>query len=124
MKHIWLIDDDADDREVFGMALETTGLEARLSYSHNGEEALESATALDFSPPDYIFLDLNMPKLDGLGFLKEIRARGLCQGIPVFIYTTSSRGPDIDQCLALGGKLITKHSSFDELCADLLRTIR
>jgi CheY-like chemotaxis protein len=119
MKHIWLIDDDADDREVFAMALSAIGLQVGLYFSHNGEEALKAATAGDFGLPDYIFLDLNMPKLGGLGFLKELRARGLYQGIPVFIYTTSSRGPDIDQCVALGGKLMTKHSSFDELCNDL-----
>lgn len=123
MKHIWLIDDDADDREVFGMALVSLGLEAGLHCSSNGEEALLWASSQNFNKPDYIFLDLNMPRLGGLGFLQEIRERGLCKDIPVFIYTTSSRGHDIDECMALGGKLMTKHSSFSALCEDLKRQL-
>lgn len=123
MKHIWLIDDDADDREVFGMALDSIGLPTRLLFSQNGEEALRTATNEAFIHPDYIFLDLNMPRMNGLSFLKEIRSMRLCEGIPVFIYTTSSRGYDIDQCLALGGRLMTKHSSFNALCDDLKRLL-
>lgn len=123
MKKVWLIDDDLEDREVFEMALASLELPTRFFYSDNGETALEQVASTAFQTPDYIFLDLNMPKLGGLAFLSEIRSRNICHDVPVFIYTTSSMGTDIDACIRMGGVLVTKHSSFAALCADLQKLL-
>lgn len=123
MKRIWLIDDDQDDKEVFELALGKLDVETQLSYAANGEHALQAANDPAFLRPDYIFLDMNMPRINGLEFLTKLRNGRLFEGVPVFIYSTSSVGPDIDKCLSLGGILLTKHSSFTALCEELERRL-
>lgn len=119
MKKIWLIDDDEDDIEIFDSALRTLTIKNSLIIAKNGEEALQQILSSTIVDPDYIFLDLNMPKMNGLKFLTALRQKKVFDGVPVFIYTTSSFGPDIDHCVNMGGKLVTKHSSFVALCSEL-----
>ncbi|RYD55241.1 MAG: response regulator [Sphingobacteriales bacterium] len=123
MRKVLLVDDDADDKEMFELALETLPVDTDLSYAANGQEALELITSPDFSDPDYIFLDLNMPKVGGVGFLSQLRELDMLTDVPVYIYTTSQYGADIDRCVEMGGTLCTKSSSFKELCTMLSTTI-
>jgi CheY-like chemotaxis protein len=66
--------------------------------------------------PMVIFLDLNMPKMDGRECLKEIKNNDRLKDIPVVIYTTSSHLRDIEETRNLGAKgFISKPSSLVEL---------
>lgn len=123
MKRIFLIDDDVDDREMFQLALDTLPGEILLNCAANGEIALQLIADAAFIQPDFIFLDLNMPKMGGLDFLVELRKQQLCADVPVYIYTTSFVGRDVDRCLELGGRLCIKHSSFADLCLELERLV-
>lgn len=121
---VLLIDDDTDDRELFEMALDELSVNTEFVYACDGEEALKLVSDPGFMQPHYIFLDLNMPRINGVAFLEELRRRNLYARVPVYIYTTSSGGNDIEKCQRLDGQLFTKHSSYRDLVNDLKERIR
>ena len=66
------------------------------------------------------FVDLNMPRMGGMQFLKEIKQTETLKDIPVIIYTTSSNPGDIAKTKELGAvSFVTKPSRFSELCSFL-----
>lgn len=121
MKKVFLIDDDADDREIFRNALDTIEIECELVEASDGHQALELVKDKNFSVPDVIFLDLNMPKVGGLDVLKKLRQIEHYNQAEVIMYTTSSMQQDKDNCFNAGATgFITKHYDFASLC-DALR---
>jgi CheY-like chemotaxis protein len=111
-----LIDDDQDDQEIFTLALEDSGLNMECVISSNASEALQKLTQDDTFLPNYIFLDLNMPRINGIQLLTEIKKVSRLQHIPVVIYSTSSHPKDKDATLKLGASaFITKPSGIKEL---------
>jgi CheY-like chemotaxis protein len=119
---LFLVDDDIDDHEIFKSALAKVDEDLELITATNGYEALNILSIAN-KLPDYIFVDLNMPRMGGLQFLKEIKKTDKLKNIPVIIYTTSSNPIDIAQTKELGAILfITKPSRFSELC-NLLRSL-
>lgn len=83
----YLIDDDPDDQEFFAMALEDVNPAIELHTADNGVEAIEKLSSR-FSP-GVIFLDLNMPRIDGWECLQRIREMAHLKQTPVIIYSTS-----------------------------------
>src|SRR5690349_6135015 len=84
IKSILLVDDDQDDKYFFSTALQEVDAEVSLVTAGDGLEALEK---LKSSRPDVILLDLVMPRMNGLRFLKEIKRLPSLSAIPVIIYT-------------------------------------
>jgi CheY-like chemotaxis protein len=116
---LFLVDDDIDDHEIFKSALAKVDEGLALLTATNGYEALEALSAANILP-DYIFVDLNMPRMGGLQFLKEIKQTEILKDIPVIIYTTSSNPGDIAKTKELGAiSFVTKPSRFSELCSFL-----
>lgn len=114
-KTCFLIDDDVDDQEIFVMALDQLNIQFNCIVANNGNEALQK---LKREPvlPDYIFLDLNMPRMNGKECLKELKKNERLQNIPVIIYTTSSSKADMEDTLKLGAAgFITKPFSLKDL---------
>ena len=112
----FLIDDDEDDREIFTLALEDANRSYKCITAVNGKDALEKLHADQTFIPDFIFLDLNMPVMNGKQFLKEIKTIPRLAHIPVVIYTTSSYEKDIEETKQLGAThYIVKPSSIDTL---------
>jgi CheY-like chemotaxis protein len=119
---LFLVDDDLDDHEIFKSALEKVDEGVELISATNGFEALNILATAN-TLPDYIFVDLNMPRMDGFQFLKEIKQTDTLRDLPVIIYTTSSNPIDITRTKELGAvSFITKPSLFSELC-NLLRSL-
>ncbi|MBC9934013.1 response regulator [Chitinophaga qingshengii] len=111
---VLLIDDDIDDRMIFGDVLKELVPDIIYNEAINGEDAL--AQLESGLVPDLIFLDLNMPRIDGKQFLAEIRQIAHLRHIPVIIYTTSSHESDKKETRALGASyFITKPNSLHEL---------
>ena len=120
---LFLIDDDPDDQHVFAEALSEIDTSVRLFTASNGLEALETLRQSTTSLPDLIFLDLNMPKMNGKQFLKEIKNDPRLQHIPVVIYTTSSAKADKEESLQLGATgFIVKPDSYGAVC-DAIRSV-
>ncbi len=118
-KIIFLIDDDIDDQEFFLEAVKEVDpdIECHLASScDEGLELLNNSSVL----PDYIFLDLNMPKVDGKKCLLELKKNARSKDIPVIIYSTSSLKKDIDETKAMGAvHFLTKPAAFRELCESI-----
>jgi CheY-like chemotaxis protein len=107
-------EDDIEDLDTFCEVLASINPSIKCINARDGQEALEileNAVVL----PDYIFLDINMPTMDGKSCLKNIRKDERFKTIPVVIYTTSSNKKDIDLCMQLGAaEYIQKPNSMKE----------
>lgn len=119
---ILLIDDDPDDQEIFREAASIVVPDIRCVVARDGEEgvaALEKMAEL----PDYIFLDVNMPKMDGKEFLKHVKAHPRFKPVPVIMYSTSKHASELGEYFKLGASnYITKPSEF-QLLLTYLRSV-
>jgi CheY-like chemotaxis protein len=114
-RNLLLIDDDEDDQEIFLTAVEQVAASINCMALCNGRDALKKLTAKEISP-DVIFLDLNMPVMNGQQFLFEIKNIEDLKDIPVIIFSTSAHQPTIFLTKTLGAEdFITKPNSYDEL---------
>ncbi len=115
-KRFLLVDDDMDDTYLFCQVLAEVDPGIQFATASNGQDALEQLFAEGAPLPDVIFMDLNMPRMDGKQCLFEIKQHPKLQHIPVMMYTTSSHSTDIEQTMQLGAVcFITKPSDFKEL---------
>lgn len=112
----FLADDDPDDVDLFGDVLKDVDSAIRLRTAGDGQETLFKLRSEGVDLPDVIFLDLNMPRMGGKECLKELKADGQLQSVPVIMYTTSSQSRDIEEAMLNGAVcFITKPSSLKEL---------
>ena len=88
-KPIMLVEDDRIDAMTLRRALKDLNVTNRLVHTTNGEEALEYLQNQENEKPCVIFLDLNMPKMNGVEFLKIAKADTELRRLPVVILTTS-----------------------------------
>jgi len=119
MKTVFLVDDDSDDREIFKEVLLSLNIGLKYEEAKNGAEAWEKLNSNTFDKPDLIFLDLNMPIMDGRQFLKLIKQNQNFDTIPVIIYTTSSNETDKNFALQNEALFMTKQYSMAVLRSDL-----
>ena len=120
-KRILLVDDDKDDQEMFCEALAEIYPSINCAIANNGLEALQIAQ----EPPPYelIFLDLNMPKMDGFECLRRFREIKSYQQVPIIIVSTSDDHNQKLRCKSLGASdYFTKSTSFEPLIRKL-RTV-
>lgn len=123
-RHIFLADDDSDDREIFAEALSEIASSAILTQAVDGLDLMTQLYVPPVPLPDIVFLDLNMPRKSGMDCLKAIREdqNGL-QDLKIVILTTSSGFKDIEEAYKLGASLFaTKPSSFASL-KEMIRSI-
>lgn len=114
-KVILVVDDDADDRALFAEALYEMDDSAVFFTATNGEEALHLLEHENVKP-DVIFLDLNMPRIDGKQLLSLLRRDARFRHIPVIVLTTSHLSKDKIEVAQLGAtQYITKASSMSAL---------
>lgn len=118
-RNIYLADDDHDDRVMFAEALFEIDSTVILTQAQDGQELMEILYKQPESLPDIIFMDINMPKQDGLKCLEEIRnQRGNLKELFVIILSTSSDPLVIDKAFDLGATFYAvKPSTFDDLKA-------
>ena len=113
MKHILIIDDAATVRLYHRNILEAAGYS--VDEAINGIEALEKALV---KPYDLYIVDVNMPKLDGYGFLKEFRLQENIKQAPAIMVTTEAGANDRTLGYAAGANLyLTKPIKPSELVA-------
>lgn len=123
MVNILQIDDDEVDCMNLVRAFKKNNILNPLHIAHNGVEALDklrgSNGAERISPtPRVILLDINMPKMNGIEFLKEIRADKELHNLSVFVMTTSNSDKDIVDAYEYNvAGYIVKPISFDKFVA-------
>ena len=117
-KNIWLADDDPDDATFFEDAILEVFPGASVLTIPNGEELLSH---LDAGRPDFLFLDLNMPLLDGRDSLRSIREKAHCRQLPIIVYSSSPHDNDLMICYGLGANLYVRKPN---RYGDIVRTIK
>lgn len=118
--HLYIIDDDIEDQEIFIEAVKEVSEHIRCSSSTSGEDALNDLEREMQTRPDLIFLDLNMPKLNGKQVLREIKNKPELKAIPVIMYSTSFAPRDIEEIRQIGAAHhLLKPSRFNDLCSAL-----
>jgi two-component system chemotaxis response regulator CheY len=97
-----IVDDSSVMRKIVERALRQAGLDALVVHeAGTGAEGLE---LLRSKPVDLIRSDINMPTMDGLEFLRQIRAQNLAQGVPVVMITTESSEEHVKQAIQSGAQ--------------------
>ena len=89
IRRILLADDDKDDIILFEDVLEELHLSTHLTTVNNGEQLMQLLNDEKELLPDILFLDLNMPRKDGLYCLSQMKNKERLKYIPVIIFSTS-----------------------------------
>jgi CheY-like chemotaxis protein len=113
--YILLAEDDLDDCFLFREALDDLNLKIDLQIVHDGVQLLDFLTATSV-PPRMLFLDLNMPKKNGLDSMREIKQSPALRDIPVVVFSTSHYEPEVEFMFSHGAQFyIKKPSAFSKL---------
>ncbi len=98
LREILLIDDSESDNFIHSRIIKKAGVAAKTTIKYSGEEGLEYLRTLineDYPRPDLIFLDINMPGMDGFEFLEHYENLEVVQKADVVIaMLTTSTSPD------------------------------
>ena len=122
ISNVFYAEDDGDDRQFFVDAFKIVDPGINCIVAGDGQEALEKLPNTS-PPPDIIFLDINMPLVDGFECLQEIKKRPEFSAIPVVIISTTEHPNNAIRSNELGAdRFVTKPSSFTTYC-DLVRQI-
>ncbi len=110
-----LIDDDEDDRDFFRMAVAEVDYPVHCQLATGANDGIALLAKKEFIP-DYIFLDLNMPGVDGRTCLRALKSNADTKDIPVIIFTTSSEVSDMEAVKKMGAMtFMTKPPGIDQL---------
>lgn len=114
-----IVDDDKDDIDIFIEAVNALDPSIKCHSANNGLAGLNLVNSLD-QKPDYIFVDMNMPKISGKQFIAEIRKNSLFNKIKLVIYSTSKPNSN---ALYGADEFISKPTSQEELCLSVAKVI-
>ncbi len=116
-------DDDADDCALLFEALCKIDPSITCLIANDGREALELLHGTS-TLPDSIFLDVNMPVMDGKKCLQELKKDTKLKNIPVIIWSTTKSLLEVNQLYSLGAsEFRSKPNTFNELCLSLANVI-
>ena len=108
-KVILLVEDNPDDQDLALRAFQRGEVTNPVAVAHDGIEALDYLhgtgvhAGRDVSvQPAVVLLDLKMPRMDGFGVLRNIRADARTQCVPVVMLTSSREDQDVLECYRLG----------------------
>jgi two-component system chemotaxis response regulator CheY len=97
-----IVDDSSVMRKIVERALRQAGLE--LMVVHEAGSGTEGLDLLKAKQVDLILSDINMPSMDGLEFLRQVRAQNLAPGVPVVMITTESSEEHVKQAILAGAQ--------------------
>jgi len=113
---ILLVDDDLEDREIFCEAIEEIDPSIKCLIAKDGNEAIQLLTRDYVVLPDYIFLDINMPLMNGKECLQIIKGDPKLKDIPVIIYSTTAPALQAAEYLRIGAEeILVKPATYSEL---------
>jgi two-component system, chemotaxis family, chemotaxis protein CheY len=98
MKRAMVVDDSLTVRLYVRQVLEALG-DLEVVDAQNGIEGLEKAL---LTPVDLLIVDVNMPKMDGYSFVREVRGRAALRAIPIIMATTEDKDADRDRAYSVG----------------------
>ena len=118
MATVLMVDDVPLFRDVVLHALQRAG--HQVTCAANGAAAME---ALKTIRPDLILLDLAMPEMNGLAFLRQLRADRMLSRTPVIVVSALSETPEVKEAMKIGvqGHLLKSRFSLEQLIAQVKR---
>src|SRR5688500_3434860 len=120
--NVLFIDDDPEDLELFSEAAKSFGPDYKITMTTNGKDGV---SLLKQTLPDFVFLDINMPEVDGKMVLKWIRRERSLDSVTVCILSTSISLEECRMYKNMGANhCLRKPSSFEELKASLLGALK
>jgi CheY-like chemotaxis protein len=116
LMHILLADDDEDDCLVFKEAFEEIKIKTNVKTVNDGVELMEHLSQPGIVMPHILFLDLNMPRKNGIDCLQEIKHSDHIKDMAIAIYSTSASEEDIEETFVKGANVyIRKPNDFNTL---------
>ncbi len=123
--NILLAEDDEDDRLFFKEAIDELKINTVVHFVHDGVQLMNYLKNDETMLPHLLFLDINMPRKNGMQALDEIRHDARLKDLSVAIYSTSSAQKDVEEALSKGANIyITKPSDFEQLKKILAKAIK
>jgi DNA-binding response OmpR family regulator len=119
---IFLIEDDEDDQEIFLLALKKIDTNIECRVARDGVEGLKALADRSFLP-DFIFVDINMPKINGIDCLVGIRRLDHLQNTKVIMYSTSADDGITMQCKAAGANEVLIKPPLLRVLVESVRTV-
>ncbi|MHA7056985.1 response regulator [Aquimarina sp. M1] len=111
-----LAKDDPDDSELFSRIINEISQNIAIAVKENGKQLMDYLNDTSNELPDILFLDLNMPAIDGFQCLKEIKNTERLKHFPVVVFTTSNNYMDIEKAHEYGGDFyIQKPNNYKDL---------
>ncbi len=120
---VLLADDDENDRFLFQEAFNELKFPVEVQTVKNGEQLMEYLDQQDLVLPHILFLDLNMPRKNGLECLKEIRGKKALKHLPIAIYSTSGSEQDIEDTFVNGANVYIKKPNDFSLLKEALSKV-
>lgn len=119
-KYCILIDDDEDDQLIFESVINKHYTDFDLLCYDSAQEGIKSISNIEKSNLSAIFLDLNMPRVNGIECLKTLRKDPKLNRTPIVIYSTSNNPQDVNEALLnKADAFITKPSKITDLVEEI-----
>ncbi len=113
-----MVEDNLADTILMKVAFKENRIPGNLNVLGDGEQALDylnrQGKYTDAKTPDFILLDLNLPRMDGREFLRQVKREGLFKSIPVIVLTSSKLESDIREVYEMNANCyVVKPSNLD-----------
>jgi len=106
MKRVLIVEDNPALQKVYVTLLTKEGYD--VEFVNDGKQALEKATA---APPDLILLDMMMPNLDGVGFLRAYDIKNKHPNVKVMVFSNTEVPTKVKEAMELGAtRYMTKYN--------------
>jgi len=119
-----LVEDNPADQRLLLRALKRAGIDVRVVVLQDGLEAVDYLKELARPLPAVVFLDINLPRLDGLEVVKRLREMDRTKRLPVVMLTTSDEVSDVERSYAYGANSFVRKpidsEEFDGVVKQLL----
>ena len=120
-KHFFLIDDDEDELDIFMEALSKLQVPCKCTYAQSAEQALE---ILNYLKPDVVFVDINMPRVNGFECAKKIRTKAGHAQTHIVMYSNGANEVSIEEAHRWGASsCIKKTNSIADLVAAMKKVL-
>lgn len=121
-RHCLLIDDDIDDQDIFKWCVREIGANITCSTVNSGVDAVSMLSLQSNYLPDFMFIDMNMPKMNGIECLRKITEISRLRDSRIFMYSTTAEPRSVKESQDLGAHdFIVKPAKISDLKITLSR---
>lgn len=119
MPKVLIVEDNASLQKIYVAVLTKEGYE--VEFASDGAEALSKATA---TPPDLVLLDVMMPNLDGIGFLKAFDVKGKYPDTKVIVFSNTELPAKVQEAMKLGAaRYVSKYNHTPKAMVGVIREV-